>query len=221
MAGGKVIKGSGGGAPSGRAIAPRSGLARGGGGNRVVQRGVAEAQNSAQEIILKAQQEAEQIRSQAEEYRQKGLEEGLVEGREIGKAEMTEAILRMNRENEARYRHFERDLVKLSLTIAEKIVGEQMRVEPNTITDIVANALQAVRHQREIYIRVNTEDYETIAAQKYMLVEQLSRASDIDIRPDPEIERGGCLVESEQGTIDASLEKQLNAIEKILLGEGH
>jgi len=217
---GKVIKGSGGsaaGAPPGRVVGGGRSLGRSSG--RVMSRGTLDAQNEAAQIREKAMQEAQQIRDEAEAYRQRHKEEGFQEGIELGKAEMTEAILRMNRENEARYRHFEYDLVKLSMTIAEKIIGEQLTIAPNTITDIVAKALLNVRHQKEIFIRVNPDDFDTISNQKYMLLEQLSRANDIDIRPDPEIAQGGCLIESETGTVDASLEKQLAAIERLLLGD--
>lgn len=215
---GKVIKGggsAGSGSMAGRTARP--GFGRSGG--RVMGRDTLKAQSEAQEIIQKANNEAQQIIASADEHRQREGEKGHAQGVEIGKAEWTEAILRMNRENEARFRHFEQDLVKLSLTIAEKVIGEQIRVEPNTITDIVTNALNNVRHQREIYIRVNPEDYDVISNQKYILLEQLSRAQDIDIRPDPGIAPGGCLIESETGTVDASLEKQLAALERLLLGE--
>lgn len=177
------------------------------------------ARTAAQEIIRHAQEEAALIRSQAEEYRQKGYDDGFNEGLERGKAELTETLLRINRENEARFRYFEHDLVRLAVRIAEKIIGEQLRTEPGSITQIVANALGGVRHQREIFLRVNPEDFETIRDHKYLLLEQLSRAQDIDIRPDLAVPRGGCRIESETGVIEATLEKQLESIQKILLGD--
>ena len=215
----KVIKG--GGSPA-YPPAPRAG---GGGysrpsGNRGVMSGEeVRAKSTAQEIIQRAQEEAALIRSQAEEFRQKGYEDGYAEGTNVSKAEWSETILRINRENDAKFRYFEHDLVRLAVRVAEKIIGEQLRLEPSSITQIVANALGGVRHQREIYLRVNPEDFEVVREHKYLLLEQLSRAQDIDIRPDPDVERGGCLIESETGTIEATLDKQLDAIQKILLGE--
>jgi type III secretion system HrpE/YscL family protein len=205
-------------APKGRKLSqpPRGGLARG--ERRVMRQDHVEAENKAKEIIREAMLQADDIRANAHEHNRKGFEEGHQQGFEQGKSEWTERILQMNRENEARFMHFERDLVRLGLHIAEKIIGEQLRVEPNTITEIVAKAIHGVRHQKEIFIRVSPEDYETISASKFRLIEQLSRAQDIDIRADPEIQQGGCLIESETGSIDASLEKQIAAIEKILLG---
>lgn len=189
------------------------------GGGRWAGQTEASARNEAQRIIQEAADEAARIRAQAEEYRQRGYDEGYAEGVQQAQAEWTETILRLNRENEAKFRFFENDLVKLSLRISEKIIGEQLRIEPSSVTQIVAKALEAVRHQREIYLRVNPDEYELINENKYLLLEQLSRANDIDIRPDPDVAKGGCRIESETGTIEANLEKQLTAMEKILLGE--
>lgn len=187
--------------------------------NAVISAEDVKARTSAQEIIRHAQEEAALIRAQAEEFRQKGYDDGFQEGLEQGKAELTETLLRLNREHEAQFLYFERDLVKLAIRIAEKIVGDNLRTDPNSVTDIVANALNPVRHQREIYLRVNPEDFETIRTHKNVLLQQLSRAQDIDIRPDAGVSKGGCLIESPTGTIEATLEKQLESIQKILLGE--
>ncbi len=222
----KVIKGSGSPAypPADNAYRPASRPSAGGyprpGGSRSVMSGEeVKAKSAAQEIIQRAQEEAALIRSQAEDYRQKGYDDGYAEGTDTGKAEWTETILRINRENDAKFKYFEHDLVRLAVRVAEKIIGEQLRLEPGSITQIVANALGGVRHQREIFLRVNPDDFEVVRENKYLLLEQLSRAQDLDIRPDPAVEQGGCLIESETGTIEATLDKQLDSIQKILLGE--
>jgi type III secretion protein L len=186
--------------------------------NRVISGAEVKAQSSAHDIIRQAQSEAERIRYQAEEYRQRGYEEGYNEGLEQGKQELTQTILGINRQNEERFRNYEPELVRLAVRIAEKIIGQQVQVNPETVVHIVAKALGAVRHQREIFIRVNPDDYNVIQEHKSMLLEKLSRAQDIDIRPDPNIHPGSCRIESELGTIDANLTHQLEAIERVLLG---
>lgn len=186
--------------------------------NRVISGAEIKAQGSAQEIILKAQSDAERIRMQAEEYRQRGFEEGYQAGFEEGKQELTATILDLNRQNQERFKHYEPELVKLAMRIAEKIIGEQVKISPETVVGIVSKALGNVRHQRDIYVRVNPDDYDTIMQHKPVLLERLSRAQDIDIRPDANIAAGSCRIESEIGTIDANLQNQLAAIERALLG---
>lgn len=214
----KVIKGSGG-QSFGRGARPAARPAvRPAARGRVLTQGDQEARNQASGIVQQAQAQAEQIRAQAEEYRQKGYEDGFAAGLEEGKSDYTEAILNMNRENDKKFKHFEPEVVKLAIKIAEKIIGHEVQLHPDTIAKIVQKALGAVRHQREIFIRVNPEDYDVIAQSKPLLLDALSRAQDLDIRSDGNITRGGCRIESEIGTIEASIEKQLASIEKILLG---
>ena len=184
----------------------------------VIQRDELEARNRGQEVIQQAHVEAERIRSQAEEYRQKGYEDGFQTGFEEGKAQLTETIISLNQENAERFKNYEPELVKLSVRIAEKIIGSQLKLSPEILVKIVQKALGAVRHQREIYMRVNPDDYDTIINEKPLLLDSLSRARDIDIRSDPSVAKGGCLIESEIGTIEATLEQQLKAIEKMLIG---
>jgi hypothetical protein len=53
----------------------------------------------------------------------------------------------------------------------------------------------------------------------YMAPEQAQgRAKDIDLRGDQSIKRGGCIIDTEIGTIDAQLETQLEQVTTILLG---
>ncbi len=41
----------------------------------------------------------------------------------------------------------------------------------------------------------------------------------LDIIPDPKLTRGGCMVESEVGIVDARLETQLKTLQKLLLSK--
>jgi type III secretion protein L len=169
-------------------------------------------------ILLEAQEKAREIVATAEEHVQKGYDQGYQDGIQQAQSEWVERLFQLNEAHEKVLRHLEPQLVELAIEIATKMIGRKLEVEPDIIVDIVANALEGVRHQREIFIRVNPDDYPAVEQHKPALLERLSRAQDLDIRSDEDIQRGGCKIESGIGTIDASLEKQLETIEKILLG---
>ncbi len=175
-------------------------------------------QTSRDVILQHAQREAQLIIQKAQEFVQQAYNEGFQQGYEEAIQHHRQMIERLSNENSEKFQYFEGDLVRLALRVAERVIVAQFEKDPNTITRIVANALGAVRHQREIYIRVNPQDFEIVKKNRSYLLEQLSRAREIDIRPDPEISRGGCLIESEAGVIEASIEKQLQNLENILLG---
>jgi flagellar assembly protein FliH len=65
-------------------------------------------------------------------------------------------------------------------------------------------------------IRLNPEDYTVVAHDG-----ERWGGGQVTVVPDPAVARGGCLVESEFGRIDASIERQLEEMSRALLGEGH
>jgi len=179
----------------------------------------ANLQNRADGIIEKARNEAGRIISQAEIQRQQAQEEGYKQGMDQGKTEWIEAVNQIYKKNEEQFLQLEPDLVRISFETATKLIELELQETPEIVVHIVSKALGAVRHQKEIYVRVHPEDYDQIIQHKNKLLDQLSRAHDIDIRPDNMIQRGGCLIESETGTIEATIQKQLKSIEKLLLGD--
>ncbi|MEM1007514.1 MAG: type III secretion system stator protein SctL [Myxococcota bacterium] len=187
--------------------------------NRVISKDEVKAQNTAQELIQRAQAEAEMIRAQAVEFRQRAYDEGYSEGLEQGKQELVSTILQMNRENDERFSVIEEEIVKLAIHVSQKIINRELTSAPDVVVSLVTKALGAVRHQTQIFLRVSTDDFETIQEHKPQLLELLSRAQDIDIRSDSSISQGSCRIESELGIIDAQLEKQLSMLEQILLGQ--
>ncbi len=184
---------------------------------RIIEGEIYDARLRAKQILDEAQAEAEEIRTAAEQFRKEEGERGYQEGYQAGLAQVTEIILRA-REEYARLLHgAETEMVKLAIKVARKIIGRELKVNPRTILDVVSQAITAVRQQNEIIIRVNPGDLEVLVKSKERLIGLLGRAKDLDIRGDPAVRRGGCVIESEIGQIDAQLDIQLAVVEKILL----
>ena len=55
-----------------------------------------------------------------------------------------------------------------------------------------------------------------IRKNKSQLLDVLSRAKEIGISEDPDVERYGVIIETDAGTIDAQLDSQLAVFERIL-----
>ena len=113
----------------------------------------------------------------------------------------------------------EPEYVKLVKACVEKIIGKELRAEPRTIISIVRAALKDATQQREINVRVNPEDVETLRSNQRRLFDVLARAGKVEIREDESVRRGGCIVVTELGTIDASLDRQLAALDLALHDE--
>lgn len=173
--------------------------------NREARRIVAEAEEQAQQIIEAANAERDQTRQQ-------GYEEGYQEALGAYTEQTTKALIEVRRKEAA----LEQEMIKLVRACVEKVLGQEVKLHPDAVAGIVRAALQDARQQREIIVRVHPDDVEALKRNKRRLLEVLARANDIELREDPSITRGGCIVLTELGMIDASLERQLAAIEAAL-----
>lgn len=105
----------------------------------------------------------------------------------------------------------------LALRIAAKIIDREIE-NPAIVQQMVAAALAQVPSHEKLVIRLNPADR--------VVLEKLRNDSagghallpaDAVLMADPEVRRGGCMIESNIGTLDARLETQLRLIEQALL----
>lgn len=185
----------------------------------LVPRRLFEAEREGSEIIGEARAQARKLLEEAESRRQEMLRQGFEQGRREGAARVTEELAGVLKEvSEIRGSASER-LVQLVTKIADKVLKEAVKLNPEAVVSIARHALQQVRWCREITLRVNPEDLEIIHKQRPELTAALDNVNELRLEGDPQVERGGCLVESEAGILDASLSTQLAALERALLEE--
>ncbi len=182
----------------------------------VIKQEVYDAYHKAREILQAAEAEAARLRHEAEHWRREREKEGYEAGYKAGFEEALKGLQQLKDEQEKRLDDTEAGLLQLSIKVAEKIVGAELASRPDAIADIVGQALKAVRHQREIRIRVHPSHADILERRRASLKSILSRAPDVRIQPDPGVRPGGCVIESEVGTIDGELTTQLDMLERAL-----
>jgi flagellar assembly protein FliH len=109
----------------------------------------------------------------------------------------------------------ERQMVQLALTLARRVVHREVTLDPELAAALAHVALERLGTTAPATIRMNPEDYTIVA-------EDASRWSGtpVTVVPDPSIARGGCLVESEFGSVDATIERQFDELTRALFA-GH
>lgn len=178
--------------------------------------------------IVSAQAEAARILEEAEEFAAAirlealGEAEGLkaaayAQGTENALTEFERNLIESREIREKVWRETEKDLLRLAVRLAERIVGREIEKDDKAIVEIISTALQNARQQEKLTVRVNPKDLPTIEKQ----AERFSsgRIQFIDFVADPRVASSGCLIESEVGTIDARLETQLRVLERALLSQ--
>jgi len=116
-------------------------------------------------------------------------------------------------------RDVEADLVQLALAVARKIVGRDVSLGPDVVTRIIREALTRVEHAGRITIKLNPADLELLADIKPQLLSGLPEAGRAAFEPDEGIARGGCLIETDGGEVDARIERQFQVVEEAFRAE--
>ncbi len=168
----------------------------------------------AQGIIAAARQQAEQIIADAQQefaaQKKQGYEDGLTEGR----MEMAEKMVDSVASSVDYFSELEGQIVDLVVKALKKIIGEMGDRE--RIVSIVKHALAVARNQSKVTVRACPADVEAIQEQLDEIMRPYPAVSFIDVVSDSRLSPGGCILETDVGVVDASIDVQLQAIEKSL-----
>jgi type III secretion protein L len=110
----------------------------------------------------------------------------------------------------------EKDVLELALKVAAKIIGRDLERDPALVMEIVANCTEAARSSKAMIIKVHPEDGKLMREKKPRFMELVGRQLDISIRDDAEVDRGGCVIQTEYGTIDGLIRTQLDMLRNVL-----
>ncbi|WP_288714929.1 flagellar assembly protein FliH [uncultured Treponema sp.] len=182
---------------------------------------VNKAQAEAQEIIAKAHSEENEIRDSA--YR-KGYDEGQKSGYNDGQSELNRLIERvhkivesvMNRREEI-LRDTEQQIVDLVILMTRKIVKIISENQKGVVLSNVLSALKKVKTRCSVIIRVNIEDLKLTSEHTGEFIKRVEAVQGITVIEDSSVDKGGCIVETDFGAIDARIASQLGELENKIL----
>ncbi|HNA62380.1 MAG TPA: HrpE/YscL family type III secretion apparatus protein [Rhabdochlamydiaceae bacterium] len=167
----------------------------------------------ASEILQRAKTEAEAYRAETEIECQNLREEAKKEGFQEGLQQLNEKILGLDQEKKRLLHEMNKLILPLALKAAKKVVARELETKPETIVDIVLQALAPALQNHRITIYVNKLDKEILENEKPRLKEKLEQVESLSIREREDIASGGCIIETEAGIINATIDSQWRAIE--------
>ncbi len=203
-------------------IVKKAGEAAPGPSGKIVSREVMAASADAARIVEAARRQAEEIVAAAEREREEAVAAGRRQGFEEGAAQWADALRAARVRVAEAARKAQPEIVRLALRVAEKILRQKIEAQPEAIVPMVDEALRAflAQNQSRVVLRVHPADERVLAAHRQRWLERNPTIGGIVVVPDEAVGRGGCRLESESGTVDATFETQLDVIERHLLGEG-
>jgi len=183
----------------------------------VVNAEVFEAHQEAQNILENAQRRAaellEEARRQAQELHEKATEAG----RQEGLKKVTEELAKAHIQRGNMIARAEEQILRLALKVAEKIIGKDLERDQTLVMSICANAIDNVRNSQSLVLRINPRDAAILRERRQQMMELIGRVKDLTIKDDPEVSSGGCVIETDAGTIDAQLSTQLEMLLNVLV----
>jgi flagellar assembly protein FliH len=162
---------------------------------------------------------AHNLKQVQQECEEKGYQRGLEDGEaQFGKATkaLVAACSEMHSLKEKMLQRSSEDMLRLVLAIAERIIQTEMTLNNKIIVKTVQQAIQVAVNAEEFRIKVHPDDLQVVQEHKPLFIASLSGLSNIEFVADPTLARGGCMLESALGRVDATIEAQMEAITSCL-----
>ncbi len=191
-----------------------------------------QAEDEAAEILANAKREAERIaseaRARADAQLKEGYDEGFRKGQEAGFREgnleaqrltdrLHTIIERTMDKRQEILAETEQQIVDLVLLMTRKIVKVISENQRNVVVSNVVQALRKVKGRGEVIIRVNLNDVAMTTQHIKDFLSAAENIKNITVVEDSTVDRGGCVIETDFGAIDAKIVSQLNEIEQRIL----
>ena len=199
---------------------------------------VDEARREARRLLAEAEEQGRRRAAQLErEAIPRGREQGRREAFEQGREEAARVAMEEARQNysqlcralTAGLEAFESDkrrllataesgLLELALATARRVCKHDVATSTEAARANAAALLELVKHESDLELHLNPADYQMLRTAASEAIAAADRLAHVELVADPAVDRGGCVLESRDGTIDATLETQLDRVAAALAG---
>ena len=166
-------------------------------------------------LISRAQEEADTIKETA-------AKEGYRAGLEQAESDINALRAKIADFISAKKEVFEYiapDILEISVDIAKKIIKKEVESDPQVLVNTIVDVLKTVsKSEPKINIRVKPQAVQFIKDTLPNITYEYGIDAKVNIIADPSIEEGGCIFQTNNGIVDASIDTQLEIIKKAIEG---
>jgi len=167
------------------------------------------------------------VRSESESAAKKGYEKGVREGFDKGfqkgkqegkgeiamvKGETVKVLEKFEKERKVFFHEAERKVLELAMLSAEAVIGKTIDNSDEAVINVVKKGISEIASSDTVTLKVNPANLETVESGKDFWHSVSSSLKDVKIVPDTRVDKGGCIVESSGGTVDARIETQIKSL---------
>lgn len=168
----------------------------------------------------------ERFQQEKEDAYHAGFEDGTNEGMKQGLNQSEEEVARfqelvdtLSGQWKDTLRTYDTAVTELAVRIAQKIIDVQIEQDDEAVLQAVHECLAYVEDKTKVIIRVNPDDLEAVRRHRNDWLESLESIDHLLIEAEPTVARGGCVVETPIGDVDAQIEERLERLKIALLEE--
>jgi type III secretion protein L len=178
----------------------------------VVKRADFAAMVDAQEIVTAARRHAEALKARMQEQVEAARVTGYEAGIQQGRADFAASVVTTVAEMEAAFNRLELRIVNTVMGGLQQVLG---RLEQRAVMEqLVRRVLNEARDRKQLKLRVSSTQYDDVNQWLGTVIKDYPDIDFIDVVKDPRAGVGTCVLESEFGAIDASLDVQLAAVRR-------
>ena len=187
------------------------------GADPIIKREVQATQAQAEIVLEQARQRAAEIVKSADEGAEKQMDAARQQGYAAGLEEWNQRLLGAWKARDEYIERNEASLLQLAIQVARKIIGEELRLAPEQVVSVAREALRSAPHGGNLVLHVHADDESAVRRQLSRLHKSLGESRTIEVSSNAAVARGGCLIESDFGIVDAQLETQLDVMSRALI----
>jgi len=152
-----------------------------------------------------------------------GFKEGFNKGKETAKEEFSpvlettqQLVQELSEFRKEMYDKLEREMIEMVISLAKKVIHFEFSTREDAVQDMIRLAVQSVLDRESMVIKIHPTDKEYAESFRPELHHMFNEIKNITFVAHSGIERGGCVVETNFGVIDARIEKLEEQIDRIL-----
>ena len=155
-------------------------------------------------MLEATEKECEQLKVKANED---GFQEGLVK--------FNDHILFLDEQIKTLRHEMQKAMLPLVLKATKRIVGEQLELNPESVVNIVTESIKSVTQCKFVKLFVNKADLEILEQSKDGIKKYFESLESFTLEERPDVDIGSCIIETERGILNATLENQYRALERV------
>jgi flagellar assembly protein FliH len=180
---------------------------------------MAQAEQARAATMLELEGEKERILAALREQAfNEGYEEGKAAGEAMAAQYISDALMKFNEMAmafPAAVKKNEEKLVTLALEIARKVIQDEIELQPEIVQRTVETALKRVSDLEQVVVKVNPLDLDLILPKQDLFKALVPDVQAFSIEGSHTIQRGGAIIETNSGSINATIQAQLGIVEEV------